>query len=58
MEDIEDYYSYYVTIQGISEELFWNCDISFIDKIAENDSAYNEWKNYILEKERERIGRK
>ena len=57
MEDIEDYYSYYVTIHGISEELFWNCDISFLEKIAENDSAYHEWKNYILEKERERIGR-
>lgn len=55
MEEIEDYYTYYVEILGISENLFWNADLSFVKTVADNKSAYDGWINYVREKEMERI---
>lgn len=55
LEEIEDYYVYYVCILRISEELFWNADISFIRGVVEDKSAYDNWRSYVrqqLEKER------
>lgn len=49
MEDVEDWYTYYVVIIGISEELFWNVDISFLKSIEANKSAYDNWVNYVRE---------
>jgi hypothetical protein len=34
---------------GISEETFWNSDISFLRALAENISAYESWKTYVRE---------
>ena len=53
--EIEDYYTYYVEILGISESLFWNADISFVKTVAENKSAYDGWVNYVRGQEMERI---
>nr|DAV94619.1 MAG TPA: hypothetical protein [Caudoviricetes sp.] len=54
LEDIEDYYTYYVLILEISENLFWNADISFLKTVALNKSAYDSWKNYAINEERDR----
>ncbi|WP_050638478.1 hypothetical protein [Candidatus Stoquefichus sp. SB1] len=50
LEDIEDYYTYYVQILGISEECFWNMDISFVMSVAENKSAYDSYITYHTNK--------
>ena len=53
-EDIEDYYTYYVLILEISEDLFWNADFSFLKTVALNKSAYDSWKNYAISEECDR----
>lgn len=53
LEDVEDYYTYYVQILGMSEEVFWYADLSFVKGIAENKNAYDAWYNYAIEKARE-----
>ena len=54
LEDIEDYYAYYVLILGISEDLFWNADYSFLLSVVENKCAYDGYINYIKIAELER----
>ena len=50
LQTIEDYYVYYVRIVGISEELFWNADFGFLNRVVENINAVERWKTYIQEK--------
>lgn len=50
LEDIEDYYTYYVLILNISEDLFWNCDYSFILSIVENKVAFENYTDYIRDR--------
>ena len=52
LEDIEDYYTYYVMILGISEDIFWSFDISSVRWIAENKSAYDTWISAVREEKR------
>ena len=47
LEDVEDYYAYYVLCLGISEDLFWNADYSFLLSVVENKCAYENYINYI-----------
>lgn len=54
LEDIEDYYTYYVLILGVSEDVFWNCDYSFILSVMENKTAYDSYMNYVQYKEMEK----
>lgn len=54
LEDIEDYYTYYVLILKIPEDIFWYADISFLRGVVENKSAYDGWLAYTLEREREK----
>ena len=49
LNEVEDYFTYYVRMLGISEETFWNSDISFLRALAENISAYESWKTYVRE---------
>lgn len=49
MEDVEDYYTYYVEVLKISEDLFWYGDISFVKAVAENVSAYRQWISCMQE---------
>lgn len=51
LEDIEDYYTYYVLIFDISEDVFWNCDYSFILSILANKKAFEGYMDYIKYKE-------
>ena len=53
LEDIEDYYTYYVMILEIPEELFWYADYSFLLGVVENKTAYDGWLNYEIERARE-----
>ena len=54
LEDIEDYYTYYVLILEIPEDIFWYADYSFLLGVVENKTAYDGWLNYVLERERKR----
>lgn len=54
LEDIEDYYTYYVLILGISEDVFWNYDYSFVISVVENKSAFDEYINYLKYKEEQK----
>lgn len=51
LEDVEDCYTYYVTILGISEDLFWHADYSFVLGVVENKIAYDNWLSYMAERE-------
>ena len=44
----------YVEIMGISEAVFWDKDIAFVQKAASNISAYQKW---IKKKQREEAKR-
>lgn len=55
LEEIEDYYTYYVNILKIPEDIFWNADISFIERVVENKTAYEKWLRYAVKKAGERI---
>ncbi len=50
LEEIEDYFVYYVYILGISEYIFWNADVPFVKHVAENKAAYENWKYYVRER--------
>ena len=59
LEEIEDYFTYYVLILGIPESTFWETDLNFLSRVAENKSAYDGWLNYEKEKARRQAhGRK
>jgi hypothetical protein len=50
LEDIEDYYTYYVHILGFDTGLFWYADISFLRSVSENNAAFDNYVNYQQEK--------
>ena len=52
--EIEDYYTYYVLILEIPENIFWNADFSFLAGVVENKLAYDAWLDYAMERERKR----
>ena len=51
LEDIEDYYTYYVLILEIPEDIFWYADYSFLLGVVENITAYKDWVDYVVERE-------
>ena len=57
LESIEDYYTYYVQIMGVPEELFWHARLPFLERIVENKSAYDGWYSYVIQQERENRGK-
>jgi hypothetical protein len=42
---------------GISEDLFWNIDISSLEGIVANKVAYDNYISYVKQREIERRGR-
>lgn len=58
LEDWEDYYTYFVMILGMSEDIFWNVDISSLLSILDNKTAYDNYISYIKEKEYEKAQRR
>lgn len=56
LEDIEDYYTYYVLLLGIPESTFYNNDLNFLSDVAANKAAYDGWMNYAVRKAGERRG--
>lgn len=54
LEDVEDYYTYYVLILNISENLFWNESFSFLLSVSTNKSAYESFLTYTKNKSLER----
>ena len=43
LETPVDYYVYLVVICGISEELFWDADFSFLWDVARSKGAFDSW---------------
>lgn len=43
--DVSDYYTLYVNIIGISEDVFWHSDIEFVKTVAANKQAFEAWMN-------------
>lgn len=54
LEDLEDRYTFYVMILGISEDLFWNADVAFVEAVVQNKTAYDNWVSYVHERENKR----
>lgn len=54
LEDVEDYYTYYVLILEIPSDIFWFADYSFLLGVVENKTAYDSWYNSTMEREREK----
>ena len=54
LNDVSDYYAMYVSIGGMSEDVFWNCDIGFVKTAAANKQAYDKWLNRQLEQKNKR----
>lgn len=52
VEDAEDAYTYYVMILGVSEDVFWDADISFLTSINLNKNAYDGWLNAEIDHKR------
>jgi len=47
-----------VLILKIPEDTFWGSSLPFIEKIADNKTAYDAWLAYAMRKEAERHGKK
>lgn len=58
LEDVEDYYTFYVLILGIPEDIFWFADISFVKSVVANKQAYDGWKSYVEYREMKKSKRK
>ena len=54
LDDVEDYYTYYVLILEIPEDIFWFADYSFLLGVVSNKTSYDAWLNSEIEKERKR----
>lgn len=46
---VSDYYTMYVDIGGVSEDVFWYCDIGFVKEVAANKLAFEKWMNWQRE---------
>ena len=44
-EDVADCYTFYVNVLGVSEDVFWTCDIAFIKATVANKNAFEKWMN-------------
>ncbi|MBR2512087.1 MAG: hypothetical protein IKE49_03360 [Firmicutes bacterium] len=53
-EEIEDYYTLYVQIIGLSEDVFWYSDIGFVKTAAANKQAFEKWMNRQTEAKRKK----
>lgn len=51
-EEIEDYYTLYVQIMGLSENAFWYSDLGFVKAVAANKQAFEKWMNRQIEAKR------
>lgn len=51
---MEDAYAFYVLMLGISEELFWDADISFLRGVVEDKTAYDGWSSSVQRRKAER----
>lgn len=58
IQTIEDAYTYYVTMLGLSEELFWRADLSTVATVAANKAAYDGWVSSEKEKAAEKARQK
>jgi hypothetical protein len=48
---------YYVQICEVSEDLFWNADLNFLNQVVENKQAFDDWRESIKEHIAEREAR-
>lgn len=55
---MEDAYTLYVLILGISEDLFWRATLPFLASVLSNKQAYDSWDNAVSQCLREEVGRR
>lgn len=53
IECVEDAYTEIVTMLGVSEDVFWYCDIPFVKRVADNKLLYQNWLSDKKEEVRE-----
>lgn len=41
-------------ILGVSEDLFWHADVSFVEGVVQNKTAYDNWVSYVQDRETKR----
>jgi hypothetical protein len=41
-------------ILGVSEDIFWYADVSFVEAVVKNKAAYDGWEGYVRERELKR----
>lgn len=58
LENVSDYYTLYVQIMGVSEDVFWHCDIAFVKTVSANKRAFDKWMNKQRELRDKNNGRK
>lgn len=47
IETIEDAYTFFVVISGVSEDTFWNAPISSLQTIYANKAAFDGWTSSV-----------
>lgn len=57
-QDVSDCYSYYVGIMGVSEDVFWHCDIGFVRTVAINKQAFEKWHHHQIKLRDKNHGKK
>ena len=55
---MEDAYTLYVLVLGISEGLFWRATLPFLASVLSNKQAYDSWDNAVSQCLREEVGRR
>ena len=58
LNTVSDYYSYYVGIMEVPENVFWHCDIGFVKTVAINKQAFSKWTRHRQELLRKTNGNK
>lgn len=58
IEGVEDAYTLYVLVLGISEDLFWRATLPFLASVLSNKQAYDSWDNAVSQCLREEVGRR
>lgn len=54
--DVKDHYYWYCVVGKMSEDVFWNKSIAFVNGIIFNENSFKNWLGYQEKKERRRNG--
>lgn len=52
LHDVKDHYYWYVMKAGISDNVFWNESIAFVNGVLMDMNTYDQWLSYQIERRR------